>query len=164
MSIGVGEDREVMRPLDHDGNYSPGARGCHRGHMEVLNVQNAKPGYRYYYPRTDPSSIQRALRRGWEPVKLTDPERMGEEKRADLAAAGLDSTMTRTDIVLCRMPDARYRELREQLDQLSEGTKSDGSSEYLERGRSLQETHGQGEPIYFRSAGHGFRHIGTSKS
>ena len=159
MSIGVGESREVMRPLDQSGNYSPGARGCHRGHMEVLNVKNAKPGFHYYYARTDPSSIERSLRRGWEFVKLTDPERMGEEKRADLAAAGLDATMTRNDIVLCRMPDSRYRELREQINRLSEGTRSDGSSEYLERGRSLQETHGQGEPIYFKSRGHGFRHI-----
>ena len=163
MTVSVGESREVMRPLDHKGDYTPGARGCHRGHMEVLNVPNARPGHRYYYHRTDPSSIQRALRRGWEPVRMDDPERMGEEKRADLAAAGLDSTLTRNDIVLCRMPDWRYREQREQLDKLSEGGRSDGSSEYLERGRSLQERVGSSEPLYFRSPGHGFRHTEQGK-
>jgi hypothetical protein len=162
MSIGVGESREVMRPLDQSGNYTQGARGCHRGHMESLNVKYAKPGFTYYYARTDPSSIERALNRGWVPVRLDDPERMGEEKRADLAAAGLDSTLTRNDIVLCRMPDSRYRELRERLNQLSEGTRGDGSSEYLERGRSLQETHGQGQPVYFKAGGHGYRHIGQN--
>jgi hypothetical protein len=159
VTIGVGEDNALYRPLDQSGNYTPGARGCHRGHMESLNVINPQPGMHYWYARTDPSSLDRAERRGWEFVKLTDPERMGEEKRPDRVAAGLDTTLTRNDIVLCRMPDSRYRKLREQIAQLTEGTGGDGSSEFMERGRPLQEAYGRGEPIYFRGAGHGFRHV-----
>ena len=159
MSIGAGEDQSLYRPLDHKGNYTPGAVGCHKGHMECLNVQNAQPGYVYYYIRTDSGSVRTALRRGWEPVKLADPERMGDEKELDLAAAGLDSSLTRNDIVLCRMPEARYREWREQLNRLSEGTGDDYSSEYLEKGRSLQEATASADPLYFKGAGHGFRQI-----
>jgi hypothetical protein len=157
MTISVGEDNKLYRPLDQKGDYTPGARGCHRGHMECLNVHNAQPGFHYWYARTDTSSLDRAEQRGWEFVKLTDPERMGEEKAQDRVAAGLDTTLTRNDIVLCRMPESRYRKLREQIEQLTEGkTGSDGSSEFMERGR---EAYGHGEPVYFRGAGHGFRHI-----
>jgi len=158
MTVGVGEPNELYRPLDQSGNYTHGARGCHRGHMQQLNVRNAQPGFRYYYVRTDASSLDRAETRGWEFVKLSDPERMGEERRADRKAAGLDSTMTRNDIVLCRMPEERYRKLREQIDQLTEGRGGDVSAEYLERGRPLQEAYG-GKAIYFKEPGHGFRHV-----
>ena len=159
MSIEIGEDRALYRPLDQKGNYTPGAVGCHRGHMESLNVHNARPGYRYYYVRTDQSSLDRAMRRGWELVKLTDPERRGEERTPDLVAAGLDSNLKRNDIVLCRMPESRYREWREQLNKFSDDGAADTSSEYLERGRSLQEATGSADPLYFRGTGHGFRHI-----
>ncbi len=164
MTITAGDEHALMRPLDPEGNYTPGSRGCHKGHMESLNVKNPQPGYHYYYIRTDSSSLDRAETRGWELVKLSDPERMGEEKRADRVAAGLDTSLRRNDIVLCRMPEPRYREMRERMNQLAEGTRDDGSSEYLERGRSLQERVGAREPLYFKSAGHGFRHITTGKT
>ena len=156
MAIGVGEKRELYRPLNHEGNYSADAKGCHRGHMSVLNVVNSKPGFRYWYSRTDPSSIRRAVAFGWQPVSMQDPERMGEEQQPDLVAAGLDTSLSRNDIVLCRMPEARYRERRKNLDELAEGQRTDSAAEYLEKGRPLQETYG--EAVYFRGPGHGFRH------
>ena len=94
--------------------------------------------------------------RGWEPVKITDPERMGEEKAADWKAAGIDSNVQRNDIVLCRMPEERYRELIERQDKLSASKQGDSAAEYLEEGRPHQERYGQG--IYFKAPGHGFRH------
>jgi hypothetical protein len=150
-----GDSRDLYRPIDQKGNYSEGAFGCHRGHMEVLNVRNAQPGFRYYYIRTDASSIQRALRRGWEPCRLDSPERLGEEHFPDLKAAGLDTSLTRNDIVLCRMPESRYREWREQLNKLSDNAEQDGSAEYMEKGRPLQEAFGK--EIYFQGPGHGLR-------
>jgi len=156
MAIRAGQDQALFRPLDQQGNYTTGAVGCHRGHMEVLNVRNPKPGFRYYYHRTDESSRRRATMRGWDPVKITDPERMGEEKAADWKAAGIDSNVQRNDIVLCRMPEARYRELIERQDKLSASKQGDSAAEYLEEGRPLQELYGQG--IYFKAPGHGFRH------
>ncbi len=156
MAIYAGEKQDLMRPQDQQGNYTKGAVGCHKGHMEVLNVRNAKPGFRYYYPRTEPSSVRRALRQGWQPVSKTDPERMGEEEAPDLVAAGLDTTLTRNDIVLCRMPEERYREWRAQIDRRSEGTRGDSAAEYLEKGRPLQEAYGN--DVYFKATGHGLRH------
>jgi hypothetical protein len=91
---------------------------------------------------------------GWQIVSKQDPERLGEEEMPDLVAAGLDASLMRNDIVLCRMPDARYRERRKQLDQLSEGQRTDSAAEYLEKGRPLQEIYG--EQVYFKAAGHGF--------
>lgn len=156
MTIYAGEDQKLYRPLDNKGNYTQGAVGCHRGHMEVLNVRNPKPGFRYYYIRTDPSSVRRAQQRGWQPVSKTDPERMGEEEQADLVAAGLDTTLTRNDIVLCRMPEERYRTWRAQMNQRSEGMQGDGSADYMEKGRPLQEIYGK--DVYFKAPGHGLRH------
>ena len=49
MSIDDGGQRALYRPLNQEGHYSGDAHGCHRGHMEVLNVRNARPGFRYYY-------------------------------------------------------------------------------------------------------------------
>ena len=156
MAIYAGEEQALTRPLDQEGNYTKGAVGCHRGHMEVLNVRNPRPGFRYYYIRTDPSSVRRATRRGWQPVSKADPERMGEEDNSDLVAAGLDTTLTRNDIVLCRMPEDRYREWRAQMDRRSEGMQGDSAAAYLEKGRPLQEVYGDG--VYFKAAGHGLRH------
>ena len=156
MAINAGEEIKLHRPLDQKGNYTTGAVGCHRGHMEMLNVRNPQPGMRYYYWRTDESSRLKADLRGWEPCKLTDPERMGELKASDWAAAGIDSSVQRRDIVLCRMPDERYRVWRKQQDMLSEGTQGDSAAEYLEEGRPLQEVYGPG--IYFKAQGHGLRH------
>lgn len=154
--ISAGNRLDLSKPLDQEGNFTRGSIGCHRGHMEALNVKNARPGHHYYYFRTDSSSLDRAELQGWDFVKLTDPEKMGQETRSDRVAAGLDSTQTRNDIVLCRMPDERYSVHRAQIDQRSDGMRGDSAAEFMEKGRPLQDAYG--EQVYFKSAGHGFRH------
>jgi len=156
VSISIGQRQDIFKPLDQDGNFTRDALGCHRGHMEVLNVRNPRPGFRYYYPRTDPSSMRRALRRGWQPCKLTDPERLGEEESPDLVGTGLDTSLQRQDIILCRMPEERYRAQRAEIDALSERMQGDESAaEFLEKGRAFEGAYGQ---VYFKDRSHGFRH------
>jgi hypothetical protein len=159
VSFGPGENRELYRPLNQSGDYTPGERGCHKGHMQYLNVPNPQPNRRYYWARTDPRSIPKIKSRGWRFVTKEEPEWSGNIDYDDVVGAGLDTTVTRNDIALCWMSEEQYRRMREQVDQLWDGTGGDGSSEVMERGRPLQEAYGCGEPIYFRGAGHGFRHI-----
>ena len=156
MSIRVGEDREMYRPLNPDGNYTEGSVGCHRGHMEYLNVPNPQPGRHYYWALTHPKAIRRVKQQGWIFVGNEDPEYSGNEQYSDVIAAGLDTSVTRNEIALCWMPESKYRERQQALVERQAERRGDTSAEYLEKGRSLQEIYGRS--IYFKGPGHGYRH------
>ena len=156
MSIEAGEDRALYRPLNSEGNYTEGSVGCHRGHMEYLNVPNPQPGRHYYWVSTDPKRIRKAKIQGWTFVTKEDPEWSGNEQYNDVIAAGLDTSVTRNDIALCWMSEEKYRERQAALVARQESERGDTSAaEYLEKGRPFEEQYGQG--IYFKVPGHGIR-------
>ena len=157
MAIRAGTDRAAYRPLRNDGNYSEGAVGCHRGHMEYLNVPNPQPGRHYYWTTTDPKSIQRIKAQGWIFVTKDDPEWSGNQRYDDVIAANLDTTVTRNDVALCWMPKERYRARQAALVERQERSRGDdASAEYLEKGRRFEATYGR--DVYFKQRGHGIRH------
>lgn len=155
MAISAGEDRSLYRPLNPDGNYTEGSVGCHRGHMQHLNVPNPQGGRHYYWTLTSPKSIRRTKTQGWTFITKEDPEWSGNERYDDVIAAGLDTTVTRNELALCWMPEDKYGERQAALVARQEDQRGDTSAEYLEKGRPLQEVYGPN--IYFKVPGHGFR-------
>jgi hypothetical protein len=144
----------MYRPLVQ-GNYTPNAVGCHRGHMQYLNVHNPQPGRHYYWTLTNPKDIRRAKTMGWTFITQQDPEWSGNEQYSDVIAAGLDTTVTRNELALCYMTEKQYATRQEYLEKLHAQQRSDSSAEYLEKGRPLQEMYGP--EVYFKGPGHGFR-------
>ena len=158
MAINAGTDRAMFRPLRPDGNYTKGSVGCHRGHMEYLNVPNPQPNRHYYWTTTDPKSINRVKAQGWNFVTKDDPEWSGNQRYDDVIAANLDTTVVRNEIALCLMPLDRYRDRQAALvarQDRQRGVES-ASAEYLDKGKRLEATFGR--DVYFKERGHGIRH------
>ena len=159
MAINSGVDRALYRPLRPDGNYTEGSVGCHRGHMEYLNVPNPQPGRHYYWANvSDPKKLQRIKAQGWSFIGKNDPEWSGNQRYDDIIAAGLDTTVTRNEIALCWMPTEKYRARQAALVARQDRQRGmdSASAEYLEKGKRLEATYGQ--DVYFKERGHGIRH------
>lgn len=152
-----GVDRADIRPLDHQGNYIKGARGNHRAHSSALNVYNAQPGYVYYWQRNDYDSLLASSHYGWEVVPPGAPERMGPENNPLFGAGvALDGVNVRRDVVLMRMPEARYRVYKEEKQQAALRALYGNTDAYLTEGQKAQRRYGAsaGGPIYYRGPGH----------
>jgi hypothetical protein len=159
--ISGGGARKDLRPLQRDGNLTPGFRGSHRGNAESLNVKLA-PGMVPYWcrhPNSDrgAAQIQRFLNDGWE---VAPPESQIQRQRPNdpnYAAMGLDRYQAHGDIVLLQIPEERYKEVQARKAQLREAAVDGPTRDFLHKGEPLQHRYGQSAdgPIYYVGHGHG---------
>jgi hypothetical protein len=150
-----GGNREDLRPLNADGQYTPGARGTHKGHSASLNVRNPMPGYVYYWENNQYDWLVQRANEGWEVVPPDSQERKGLETDQRFGQT-LDSHQARRDVVLMRIPEEQYRVLKDQEAAVRRNALSSTADNYTSRGEPYQRRYGQsaGGPLYYRGPGH----------
>jgi hypothetical protein len=145
-TLGGGGDLDWLAPLDDEGNkdYShtsmEGARGCHTGSTEGLNIGNPKEGYVYVHERNKGVDLARALREGGEIVQADDQELSGFSEILDsLAPTALDSAHIHKDVVMVRYPEEAVRKKREQEQQRARSMMREGAQDYVDGANSTGE-------------------------
>jgi hypothetical protein len=161
MAISGGEPNDLYY-LRADGNAEEGVSGNHRGPAQALNVHNPEPGYQYYWvkhPRTDRGSqLQRMVNLGYEIIGADAPEHKGREASLHYADLGLDNYQVHGDLVLLKIKEEKYREMREWLASLAKAASTGATAEFEEKGRNLNlpERYSRADgPIYYKGPGHG---------
>lgn len=161
MALSGGLPLDWLKPLRWDSTVGPNERGTHRGPSRSMNVVNALPGFIYYWarhPRLDRgSNLQRFINEGWEVVPPDSPEHKGRELKLSYSQFGLDNYQVHGDLVLLRIPEAKYREKAELRAQLAKAAIQGPTEDYQQRGAPLEERFGSRAdgPIYYRGHGHG---------
>jgi hypothetical protein len=161
MPVSGGEPNNLyyLRP---DGNAEEHVSGNHRGPAQALNVHNPQPGYMYYWvkhPRTDRGSqLQRFVNLGYEVCGASAPEHKGREASLNYSEMGLDNYQVHGDLVLLKIKEEKYKEMREWLATVAKAAKEGPTAEYEEKGRNLNlpERYSRADgPIYYKGPGHG---------
>jgi len=147
--LGGGYDRNRIKPLNPDGNVQaePGLRviGCHTGRFSGLNIYNPRPGFHYPHVARNDEGLQQARINGAVPVLEGDEEyaayrdMIGMEDVPHMQHTDLDSTYSGYgDLILMRMPEHKYRALREaqQRQHQSMFRECGVESSFIERGHS----------------------------
>lgn len=158
-----GLEASLFQPLTHDGHLQVGegqqpVYGCHVGPMQHLNVENAQPGYVYFYPNRTPSGVRKAGFQGWKVVGPEDPEHGMAAVDPNMRAAGLDGSHGLHDVVLTKMPESRYRLHREPIERENQLQTPDTGAELEAKNHSLEAAiHKYGERFgFFKAKDHGF--------
>lgn len=138
-----GLDSSLFQPLTPEGHLQteegqPKVFGCHVGPMQHFNVVNAQPGFLYYYPNRTPAGVRKAGFQGWKVVGPGDPEHGMAAQDPNMKAAGLDGIQGLHDVVLCKMPESRYRVHREPIEAQNRQQNPDTGGELESKNQSLE--------------------------
>lgn len=130
--LGGGADRSWLEPVDHEGNRE-GVTGSHTGPSEILNIDNAQPGFGYLWAKNDAASIRSEMRRGYAVVNANDPEMANIQHLSGSNVATIDSTKLVGDVILMRIPTEQLRKIRDAESQRARAMLRSGSDEFLQR-------------------------------
>ncbi len=165
MSISGGLPQSWIKPLDHQGNTSPGEYGSHRGPSAMWNIPNPTPGYIYAWCRPDQEYTFRT--QGWEPV----PPESGEFRSPlhdDRYGSMLDSMLKIGNLLAIRIPERTYALIWEQKQERARGNLTGATEAYLNSEQALAEQerfgHDAAGPIRYQRAHHGIRKVSPEHS
>ena len=158
-TVGGGSNREWLRPLvPRKNDYGEeDVIGTHRMGYEALNVRNPQPGFRYYYSRRDPSSVQRFMNKGYQVVTSGMAEKWGSDLPEDIQQE-LDGVRAFKDVMLMRISDKNYRVMQEEKLRIAKLARDGATQSYLDKGSEREAQLGVNAPaddLYYKRGRHG---------
>lgn len=83
------------------------------GHFEAFEVTNKQSGFRYRFVNVNERNLAAKRRQGYEVVQSTDKEKIAMTDSTPLkAGASIDTTRRFNDVVLMRIPEAKFARLQ----------------------------------------------------
>jgi len=96
------------------------------------------------------------LNYGYQVVTKDSPEMKGKEISQVYSQLGLDGYEVHGDLVMLRIPEHKYRKMREYKDALAAAARTGPTDQFLERGQEIESRLSTGgNPVYWRGSTHG---------
>jgi len=96
--------------------------------MDILSVQNKDPNFTYRWVNTHKQNLEMKKVRGWEVVN---------DKNIKSFTSSTDSSHTLGDVVLCKMPKAKYEKMMRDRRELGEARRKAVKSNFRAEAENL---------------------------